>query len=108
MDFNLNVYFARKVKRPCTYLHSGAVEFAVSNLCRILTTIEEGEIISKSASLKRWRDRLPSRWHALIDEAWRIRHTSKSPSLYGSRIKRQRDTLAFIEYVRTLHKDFLF
>jgi predicted nucleotidyltransferase len=107
MDFNLNVYFARKVKHPYTYLHSGAVEFAVTNLCRILTTIEDGEIISKSASLPRWRDRLPVRWHTLIDEAWRIRHHAKTPSLYRSRIKRQRETLAFIEYVRTLQKDFL-
>lgn len=48
MRFNLDVYFARKVKRPYIYLYDAAVEFAVTNLCRILTTIEEGEIISKS------------------------------------------------------------
>lgn len=107
MRFNLNVYFVRKMKRPYTYLDSRAVEFAVTNLCRILTTIEEGEIISKSASLTCWRDRLPARWQKLIDEAWRIRQHLASPSLYRSRITRMRETLAFINYVRTRHKDFL-
>ena len=107
MRFNLNVYFVRKTKRPYKYLHSGAVEFAVSNLCRILTTIEEGEIISKSESLIRWRERLPARWQKLIDEAWRIRQHIKMPSLYRSHVTRMRETLAFIAYVRTRHKDFL-
>ncbi|HKV57882.1 MAG TPA: aminoglycoside adenylyltransferase domain-containing protein [Ktedonobacteraceae bacterium] len=107
MRFNLNVYFVRKAKHPHTYLHSGAVEFAVSNLCRILTTIEEGEIISKSESLIRWRERLPARWQKLIDEAWRIRQHIKTPSLYRSRITRMKETLAFITYVRTRQEDFL-
>ena len=107
MRFNLNVYFVRKARRPHTYLHSEAVEFAVSNLCRILTTIEEREIISKSESLIRWRERLPARWQALIDEAWRIRQHIKMPSLYRSRVTRMRETLAFIAYVRNRHRDFL-
>lgn len=107
MRFNLNVYFVRKTKRPYKYLDSGAVEFAVTNLCRILTTIEEGEIISKSVALKRWRDRLPARWQKLIDEAWRIRQHQEAPSLYRSRIIRMSETLAFIKYVRTRHRDFL-
>ena len=107
MRFNLNVYFARKARRPYTYLHSGAVEFAVTNLCRILTTIEEGEIISKTESLVRWRERLPARWRILVDEAWRIRQHLELPSLYHLRIMRMRDTLAFIRYVRARHREFL-
>jgi len=47
------------------------------------------------------------RWQTPIDEAWRIRQHLDTPSLYRSRIARMRETLAFIEYVRTLHKDFL-
>jgi len=81
--------------------------YLVATLCRILTTIEEGEIISKSASLIRWRDRLPTRWHTLIDEAWRIRQHLNTPSMYRSRNERKRETLAFIEYVRTRQMDFL-
>ncbi len=74
--------------------------FAVATLCRILTTIEEGEIITKSVALQRWRDRLPARWCLLIDEAWRIRHHLGGPSLYCSRLKRAIAILAFIKYVR--------
>lgn len=107
MRYNLNVYFVRKSRRPYTYLDSGAVEFAVTNLCRILTTIEEGEIISKSVALKRWRERLPERWQKLIDEARRIRQHLETPSLYRSRIVRMSETLALIRYVRVRHRDFL-
>lgn len=100
MRFNLDVYFANRVKRPYLYLHAGMVEFAVSNLCRILTTIEEGEIISKSESLLRWRDRLPERWQRLLDEAWRLRRHLDQPSLYRHRFQRMSETLAFIHYGR--------
>ncbi len=100
MRFNLDVYFARKAKRPYIYLHSEAVEFAVTNLCRILTTIEEGKIISKSASLIHWRGCLPERWQLLLDEAWRIRHHLSQPSLYHHRFQRMSETLAFIQYGR--------
>jgi hypothetical protein len=100
MRFNLAVYFARQAKRPYIYLNDVAVEFAVTNLCRIFTTIEEGEIISKSASLTRWRDRLPERWQPLLDEAWRLRHHLKQPSLYRHHFQRMSETLAFIQYGR--------
>ena len=64
------------------------------------TTIEEGEIISKSVSLTRWRDRLPERWQVLLDEAWRIRHHLSQPSLCHHRFQRMSETLAFIQYGR--------
>lgn len=101
MRFNLNVYFAGKVRRrPYVYLADVAVEFAVTNLCRIFTTIEEGEIISKTVSLERWRGRLPERWRPLLDEARRIRHHLGPPSLYRHRLQRWWETLAFIRYGR--------
>lgn len=100
MRFNLEVYFARKARRPYLYLHGAAVEFAFTNLCRILITIAEGEIISKSASLKRWRDRLLVRWQVILDEAWRLRHRLGRRSLYRHRFHRMSETLAFIQYGR--------
>lgn len=87
-------------KSPVLFLSDYWVMMAVTTLCRILTTLEEGEIIAKSPALKRWRGRLPIRWHPLIDEAWRIRHHLQTPSLYSSLYKRMKETLAFIEYVR--------
>ncbi len=100
MRYNLNVYVARKMKHPYVFWHDVAVEFALTNMCRILTTIEEREIISKSASLTRWRTRLPERWQPLLDEAWRIRHHLKQPPRYRHRLKRLRETLAFLHYGR--------
>jgi len=100
MRDNLNGYWANNAERPYLFLLDGWIVIAVATLCRILTTIEEEEIITKSVALMRWRDRLPTRWCLLIDEAWRIRHHLGSPSLYRSRLTRMRETLAFIEYVR--------
>lgn len=74
--------------------------FAVVTHCRMLSTIEEGEIVAKSVALKRWRGRLPAHWRPLIDEAWRIRHHLGGPSLYRSRMVRALGVLAFIRYVR--------
>lgn len=100
MRFNLDVYLAGKLKHPYVYLFPSAVEFAVSNLCRILSTIEDGEIVSKSAALRIWRQRLPPRWQRLLDEAWRLRHHPEQPSLYRFPWARMQDTLALMRYGR--------
>lgn len=108
MRYNLEVYWAGKAKKPHLFLTDYWVEFAVTTLCRILTTIqvEEGEIISKSVALKRWRNRLPPRFQLLIDETQRFRHHPDTPSLYRFRLKRMFDTLAFINYVREQGRTF--
>jgi len=107
MRYNLNIYWAGKARQPRLFLFDIWVTTAVATLCRILTAIEEGEIISKSAALKRWRERFPARWQRLIDEAWRIRQHLHAPSLYRSRTERKRETLAFLEYVLSSQKNFL-
>jgi hypothetical protein len=76
------------------------VQVCSSNRDTVDTTIEEGEIISKSASLTRWRNRLPERWQVLLDEAWRLRHHLSQRSLYRHRFQRMSETLAFIQYGR--------
>ena len=100
MRDNLDGYWVSRARRPYLFLRDDMFEFSVATLCRMLTTIEEEEIITKSLALKRWRGRLPARWCPLIDEAWRIRHHLGSPSLYRSRLTRVREILAFIKYVR--------
>jgi predicted nucleotidyltransferase len=101
MQFNLDGYWAGKAKRPYLFWFDYWVMTATTTLCRILTAIEEGEIIAKSPALLRWRDRFPPRWQILLDEAWNIRHHLDKPILYSNRIQRMRETLAFITYVRT-------
>ena len=100
MREHLRGFWAFPTNRPYLFLLDGWIEIAVSTLCRMLTTIEEGDITTKSVALKHWRNRLPARWLTLIDEAWRIRHHLRGPSLYRSPLKRMREVLAFIEYVR--------
>ena len=100
MRYNLDGYWASKAKRPSLFWFDYWVMTAVTTLCRILTAIEEGEIIAKSPALLRWRDRFPPRWQILLDEAWRIRQHLGKSSLYRNRIQRMRETLAFIKYVR--------
>ena len=101
MHDSLHDFWPRKARRPYLFLRDDWCVFAITTLCRILTTIEEGEIITKSVALKRWRSRLSARWCRLIDEAWRIRNHLDRPSLYRSRLKRLLELLAFIKYVRT-------
>lgn len=100
MHDNLHGFWPRKIRRPYLFLPDDPFVFAVATHCRILTTIEEGEIITKSAALKRWRDRLPARWCPLIDEAWRIRNHLGDPSIYRSRLTRLLKLLAFMKYIR--------
>jgi len=100
MRDDLDGFWVSQARRPHCFLRDDWFEFAVATHCRMLTTIEEGEIITKSVALKRWRDCLPARWRPLIDEAWRIRYHLDSPSLYRSRLKRAIEVLAFMKYVR--------
>jgi len=100
MRNTLHGYWVSRARRPYLFRHDDWFEYAIVTHCRILTTIEEGEIVTKAVALKRWRDRLPAHWRPLIDEAWRIRYHLDSPSLYHSRLKRAIEVLAFMKYVR--------
>jgi predicted nucleotidyltransferase len=100
MRFNLDGYWAGKARQAYLFWFDYWVMTSVATLCRILSAIEEGEIIAKSAALQRWRERFPPRWQLLLDEAWRIRHHPEQPSLYRNRIRRKRETLAFLAYAR--------
>ena len=107
MRYNLDGYWAGQARHPHLFLSDYWIDFAVTTLCRILTTIEDGEIIGKSAALTRWRSRLPERWRLLIDEAWRVRHQPAAPVLYRSPLERADETLAFLAYARQRGGDAL-
>src|SRR2546421_4984037 len=51
MRFNLDGYWAGKARRPYLFWFDYWVMTAIATLCRILTAIEEGEIIAKSSAL---------------------------------------------------------
>jgi hypothetical protein len=102
MRYNLEVYWAQKSngRHALNFLADYWVEFAVSTLCRILTTLEDGEIVGKEHALARWRGRLDARWHPLLEDARRLRASSTQESPFRSRLTRMRETCAFVAYVR--------
>ena len=46
-----------------------AQRYAVTTLCRMLYTLESGEVLSKPASLEWARSALPAEWHGVIQQA---------------------------------------
>jgi hypothetical protein len=102
MRHNLDVYWPGIAARRegLDFIADYWVEFAVSTLCRILTTLEVSKVVSKAEALERWHRRLPPRWWPLIDEARRLRHAPAAPSCYGSPTQRMEDARAFVAYVR--------
>jgi predicted nucleotidyltransferase len=65
MDFNLNVYWAKKARQPLLYLFDAPVDFAVLTLPRILHTLETGTMISKGAAAELVDARYPQ-WRPLL------------------------------------------
>jgi len=65
MDYNLNVYWARQLRRPYLYLFDAPVEFALLTLPRIVHTLETGTMISKGAAADLLRARYPQ-WEPLL------------------------------------------
>jgi hypothetical protein len=102
MRYNLDVYWERQVAMPggVRFLHDEWVEFGVTTVTRILTTMENGEIIGKDAALAHWRTRLPARWRPLLDEAQRLRAGASGPGVYRTRLTRMRDARDYIRYVQ--------
>lgn len=102
MEYNLNTYWAGNyaglLAKSDIILGDYFVLFTVSTLCRILSTVEDGGIPTKLQALLVWRDRLPRRYHHVVDETLRIRQHSDDPSLYSSPIELREDMLAFMKY----------
>jgi hypothetical protein len=74
-----------------------AQRYAVTSLCRMLYTLERGEVPSKPASLEWGKSALPATWHALIQQAIDDRPLPwNDPPRPGS----VEATIAFSEYAK--------
>ena len=74
-----------------------AQRYAVTSLCRMLYTLERGEVPSKPASLEWAKSALPATWHALIQQAIEDRPLPwNDPPRPGS----VEATIAFSEYAK--------
>lgn len=74
----------------------GYQSYVVLSMCRILYTLEHGDIISKKSAARWASETLEERWQRLVESAWVGRHRSNMPpyeeDVYG--------TLAMIRFVK--------
>jgi hypothetical protein len=73
--------------------------YAVTNICRMLYTLESGEVTSKRAGLEWAQDNLPPRWHPLLQQVLEDRTLGwdpHDPPREGS----VQATIALLEYAK--------
>ncbi len=75
--------------------------FAVLSFCRMLHTLETGEIHSKLAGARWARSKLDSRWSGLIQRAWEDRPDPSTKVRLPADQKELQETLAFIQEARS-------
>ena len=100
MHHNLVTYWPARAAEPGRFLDEYWVQFTVTTLCRILTTLEEQRLEAKDEAVEQWALRLRPCWHLLLRETHRIRHVPDRPSLYNSPESRARDVEKFLCYVQ--------
>lgn len=101
MRQNMNTYWRRFTTYPprmAWLLTDYGIQWAVLGVLRQYYTLREHAITSKVEAGRYGLSTLPDRWHALIDEALRIREGSRS-SGYRSRIARALTAWAFLRYL---------
>ncbi len=87
MDFNLNVYWAGRARRPYLFLFDRMADFAVLTVPRILHTLETGSMISKRRAADYLDARFPE-WAHLVRDVRRRFHPGRSPSPILARPRR--------------------
>lgn len=104
MEYNLNKYWLSKMDTPEIFEQDMWVEFAVVTLSRIVYTLEDREIKSKSKSSLYIAGEYP-KWRDLIEEALAIRNLKPQSIISDVSLRRDR-TIRFvnemIEYGNTL------
>ncbi|MCT4598320.1 MAG: DUF4111 domain-containing protein [Vallitalea sp.] len=94
MKYNLNEYWLSKLETSEIFEQDMWVEFAVVTLSRIIYTLQEGEIKSKSQSCSYIANEYPE-WNDIIQEALAIRNL-ESQSIIGDINVRKDRTIDFI------------
>lgn len=99
MDYNLNYYWKNKLDSKLIFLSDCWIEFSVLTLCRIMYTLDKGDITSKVNAADEVIEELPKSFQLIVKEAVRIRKFSGKKSLYKFRINRMIEARNFIKYV---------
>ena len=90
----LQGWAAQILDDPAQLKRRGYQSYTVLSLCRILYTLENGGVVSKSAAARWAQETLGERWAPLIEQSWEGRH---HPELEAS-AEAVNGTLEFIRY----------
>ena len=82
------------LNHPEEIRHRGYQSYIVLTLCRILYTLQSGDVASKLKSANWAKDAIGGVWKPLIEDAWEGRHASQMPPDPAA----MRQTQDFIEY----------
>lgn len=90
----LNGWAAHILDHPKEIRHRGYQSYTVLTLCRILYTLQFGDVASKPKSASWVKETTGEKWQTLIDHAWEGRHYPQMPADREN----IRQTLDFIKY----------
>jgi hypothetical protein len=65
------------LNNPNEIISRGYQSYTVLSLCRILYTLQYGDVVSKSKAARWAKETVGERWKALIDRAWEGRHNGQ-------------------------------
>ncbi|QUG43356.1 DUF4111 domain-containing protein [Psychrobacillus sp. INOP01] len=108
LKYNINEYWYSKAKEVRVSVSDEMVESTTTTICRILYSLENGQIISKKRALETGLKTLPERWHLLLKEGWRIRTSGHSQSLFETEILRAEACRDFVLYAHKLCEERYF
>jgi hypothetical protein len=92
----LNGWAAQILRDPVRIGRRGGQTYAVLSICRILYTLQHGNVVSKRVAARWAQGALIDRWTPLIEGTWAGR---RNPEL-EARPEEVSETLAFIRYAR--------
>jgi len=90
------------LNHPSEIGSQGYQSYIVLSLCRILYTLQSGEVVSKRKATKWAKETIDPKWKSLIDHAWVGRHHSQAPA----DPKAVNQTLDFINYTLKRSQQF--
>ena len=90
----LSSWATHLLNHPEEIRHRGYQSYIVLTLCRILYTLQVGEVTSKLKSASWAKESIGEKWKTLIDQAWEGRHHSQMQADKED----IRQTLDFIKY----------
>jgi len=76
----LHGWATKILNNPNEIIHQSYQSYTVLSLCRILYTLDFGDVVSKHKAARWVKETQGEKWHQLIDQAWIGRHNPQLPA----------------------------